>query len=79
MIQKRLIYNSLLSTKSLEWEYEDECRFVKVYAAKKIFQFPNEAVLEIILGHNMDEKYKDEVMNCKSKISERQNFPKPMT
>lgn len=61
----------ILSTKSLEWEYEDEYRFVKINASRQVFHFPNEAVLEIILGHNMGEKYKDEIMNIAN-----QKFPK---
>jgi hypothetical protein len=46
-------FTSLLTTKSSEWEYEQEYRFTKVDAARQVFNFPNEAVLEIILGYNM--------------------------
>lgn len=49
----------LIMTKSTEWEYEDEYRITKMFAAKQIFQFPNEAVLEIILGYRMPDEEKD--------------------
>jgi hypothetical protein len=56
------VLTRLLSTKSKEWAYEDEYRLIKVSGARKICGFPNKAILEIILGHKMPEKDKDEIM-----------------
>lgn len=53
---------TLIMTKSPEWEYEDEYRFSKVFAAKQIFQFPSEAVLEIVLGYKMPNEEKDAIV-----------------
>lgn len=52
----------ILSTKSIDWKYEDEYRFIKMNGARTIINFPNEAVLEVILGHAMKEEYKDEIV-----------------
>lgn len=54
--------NNILFAKSSEWEYEDEYRIKKHFAANKIFQFPNEAVKEIILGLKLTEAEKDEIL-----------------
>ncbi len=53
---------NLLSTKSPEWEYEDEYRFIKFDAAGRVLKFPDDAVLEVILGYRMPENEKQEVI-----------------
>lgn len=55
--------NNILFTKSTEWEYEDEYRIKKHFAADKIYVFPNEAVKEVILGMKLTEEEKDEILN----------------
>lgn len=52
----------LLTTKSLDWKYEDEYRLVKIFASKKVFKLPNEAITEIVLGHKMQEVHKQEIL-----------------
>lgn len=54
--------NNILFAKSLDWEYEDEYRINKHFAANKVYQFPNETVKEIILGLNLTEDEKDEIL-----------------
>ncbi len=51
----------ILATKSTHWEYEDEYRLMKTYAAKTAIVLPDEAFKEIILGLNMSEEYAVEI------------------
>ena len=57
----------LLNTKSKIWSYEKEFRFRKYGAANKVFNLPNEAIKEIVLGCNMDHKTKIEIHNLHDK------------
>ncbi|QBA19747.1 DUF2971 domain-containing protein [Chryseobacterium indologenes] len=62
--------NTILFAKSSEWEYEDEYRITKHFAADTVHKFPNEAVKEIILGLKLTEDEKDEILNiARSKYS----------
>ncbi len=60
----------LLNTKSKEWEYEDEYRMVKSLSANKTFEFEENLIEEVILGLNMDDKNKTEVIDIV-----KQKFP----
>lgn len=57
------IITYLLSTKSKLWEYEREVRLIKIDAADKVFEFPAEAIEEVILGMNMKPGVKDEIVD----------------
>lgn len=71
---------TLLTTKSLEWQYEDEYRFTKVGAARQIFKFPDEAVLEVILGYKMPDNEKDEIIQLtKGKFANAKIFESKMS
>jgi len=52
----------ILLTKSIEWKYEDECRIIKLHAARKIYKFPESALLEVILGYKMDSSLKQTII-----------------
>ncbi|WP_330746979.1 DUF2971 domain-containing protein [Chryseobacterium sp. CP-77] len=61
--------NNILFTKSKDWEYEDEYRIKKHFAADKVYIFPNEAVKEVILGMKLTEEEKDDILKIiKSKF-----------
>lgn len=62
--------NRILTTKSVEWQYEEEFRISKIYSAKKVYNLPNEAILEIILGNKMTEENKQEIIGIAN-----QKFP----
>lgn len=65
----------LLNTKSKEWEYEDEYRMVKSLAANKIFTFEDNIIEEVILGLNMTEPHKEEILEIvKNKFPEVKLF-----
>lgn len=68
--ENSMALTNLIMTKSPEWEYEDEYRFTKAYAAKQIFNFQNEAVLEIVLGYKMPEEEKNAIV-----ILAKEKFP----
>jgi len=71
---------TLLMTKSPEWEYENEYRITKVFAARKIYQFPNDAILEIILGYKMPDAEKDEIVKlAKAKFPTAKIFESKMS
>ena len=60
----------LLSTKSSHWEYEEEYRIVKVFAANKVFKLNDAAFKEIIFGCRMNPESKQEIIKiAKSKSS----------
>ncbi|PWV45922.1 DUF2971 domain-containing protein [Chitinophaga sp. S165] len=52
----------ILCTKSEHWQYEDEHRFVKIDGSRKIIKLPDEAITEIILGCNMPDAFKKEII-----------------
>lgn len=64
-------HTRLSMTKSKEWEYEEEYRITKIYAARKVYHFPSDAILEVILGYNMSDSEKDEILKLVKK-----KFPK---
>jgi hypothetical protein len=65
-------------TKSNHWEYEDEYRIVK-HAPRKIIKFPNEAIIEIILGCKMSQIHKEKICEiAKLKFSKAQIFEAKM-
>lgn len=52
----------ILATKSTHWGYEDEYRLMKINAAKSTVTLPDEAFKEIILGLNMNEDSRKEII-----------------
>lgn len=52
-----------LGTKYNVWEYEDEYRIVKGYAAKKTIEYPHEMIKKIYLGCNMKQTDKNEIID----------------
>ncbi len=61
------------TTKSKDWEYEEEYRLIKVFERKpqsfeRCFQLPNEVFSEVILGIDISPKNKEEIIYvCKIK------------
>lgn len=71
---------TLLTTKSQDWEYEDEYRITKPEAARKIFNFPAHAILEVILGYKMPDNEKDEIVQLtKAKFPKTKIFESRMS
>lgn len=60
----------ILRTKFIDWKYEAEWRFIKIGVARKVYKFPENAVLEVILGYKMDEVLKQTITNLV-----KTNFP----
>ena len=54
---------TLITTKSKQWEYEDEYRIHKLGGAKQVVKLPNEAYREIILGVNMLPNVREEILS----------------
>lgn len=71
---------TLLMTKSEDWRYEDEYRIIKIYGARKTYNFPNDAILEIVLGYRMPEPVKDEIVKlAKEKYPNAKLFESKMS
>jgi hypothetical protein len=56
------LYMKMLSTKSTDWEYENEYRILKLNAASKTFTIPLEGIVEVIFGCKMSKDDKDELI-----------------
>jgi hypothetical protein len=56
-------YIKLLITKSLDWKYEKEYRILKSYYSNKTINFSSDIVENIVLGLNMKESYKKEIIS----------------
>jgi len=52
-----------LGTKSKDWDYEEEYRVIKIYAARKTFNYPKEMIKEIYLGYKMEHIEKMEIID----------------
>ncbi|NGF75758.1 DUF2971 domain-containing protein [Fluviicola sp. SGL-29] len=52
----------ILTSKSQHWKYEEEYRLTKVNGAKSTIILPDEAYKEIILGLNMTEEHREEII-----------------
>lgn len=64
----------VLTTKSKEWAYEEEYRITKIEASRKVFNFPNEAVKEIILGIKMKHEDKLAIIDIAKKFPDVKIF-----
>lgn len=70
----------ILLTKSIEWQYEDECRIIKLHSARKIYKFPDSALLEVILGYNMESALKQTIIELtKTKFPRAKIFESVMS
>lgn len=75
---EKMISNSFIETftKSEEWTYEDEFRLLKGFfpkvplAHERLFTIPPDFIAEVILGINISDKNKSEIIDlcCKKKI-----------
>ena len=62
-------FQTQLSYKSHSWKNEEEIRLFKIFGAKTIFQIPVSVIKEIILGCNISESDKEEIIQyVKSKL-----------
>ncbi len=61
-ISPELDFIKLLRTKSKEWQYEKEFRIIMRHMARKTLPLPDSAIKEVILGYNMEQKFKDEII-----------------
>ena len=57
----------ILASKSEDWQYEDEYRIIKNDAARTTYILPEEGIKEIILGQNMPELYKKNIVRLAKK------------
>ncbi|MBN8678106.1 MAG: DUF2971 domain-containing protein [Chitinophagales bacterium] len=65
----------LIMTKSTHWEYEDEYRITKIFAARKIFTIKDTAIKEIVFGCRMSKQSKAEMLDIiKTKKSDIKVF-----
>ncbi len=55
-------FDKLFLIKSGHWQYEDEYRIVRRGVPNKVFNFPNEAISEIIIGLQMPDNIIQEVL-----------------
>lgn len=68
-------YLRLLTTKSIDWRYEDEYRIVLIEGARTKFYLPPEGIKEIIFGLKMPEQHKEEISELvKEKLPHVQLF-----
>jgi hypothetical protein len=56
------LYMKMLSTKSTDWEDENEYRILKLNAASKTFTIPLGGIVEIIFGYKMSRDEKDKLI-----------------
>ena len=52
---------NLLTTKSIDWKYEDEYRILKINSCNKTIKLDDETIKEIILGCKMNNSVKQEI------------------
>lgn len=64
-----LDFLKLFRTKSKEWEYENEYRIILPKKARKILKYHDECIKEIILGCNIQDKDKKDII----KIAKQKN------
>ena len=57
----------LLGTKGTFWKYEEEYRIIKQFAANQALQIPAEGIEEIILGCNMNQEERWEIIDLVKK------------
>jgi len=55
-------YMKMLSTKSTDWEYENEYRMLKLDSAYKTFTIPLEGIVEVIFGHSIQKDKKEKMI-----------------
>ena len=64
----------LFITKSTDWNYEKEYRILLVNEAKKILNFSNDCVKQIIFGCKIRPEHKDEIMKIAESKYKRAEF-----
>lgn len=61
----------LVMTKSTHWEYEDEYRITKTFAARKAYKLNDSAIKEIVFGCRISKESRQEIISiAKSKKSD---------